>query len=89
MALGAGRNQVLRLVLREGAAVSLLGVAIGVAAALLLSRVMAGYVYGISPSDPLTLIAASLLLMSFALLASYVPARRAARVDPIVALRAE
>jgi predicted permease len=89
MALGAGGNQMLRLVLQDGAAVSLFGIGIGLLATLWLSRLMSGYIYGISPSDPLTLAGASLLLLSVALFASYVPARRAARVDATVALRSE
>ena len=89
MALGAGRRQVLGLVLRQGLAVILVGVGFGLAAALGLSRVIAGYVYGIKATDPLTFGAASLLLVSVALLASYIPARRAMNVDPMTALRYE
>jgi ABC-type antimicrobial peptide transport system permease subunit len=89
MALGAGGNQMPRLVLGEGAVVSLFGIGIGLLAALSLSRLMSGYVYGITSSDPLALTGASLLLLGVALFASYIPARRAARVDPIVALRSE
>jgi len=89
MALGASRREVLRLVLREGLAVTLAGVALGLVGALVLSRVMAGYVYGITSTDPLTFAIASLLLTSVALLASYLPARRAAKTDPLVALRYE
>jgi ABC-type antimicrobial peptide transport system permease subunit len=89
MALGAAHSHTLRLVLREGLRVSAIGIGIGLLAALALSRVMAGYVYGISSTDPLTFAVACLLLISVALLASYIPARRAAKVDPIVALRSE
>ena len=89
MALGASRREVLRLVLREGLGVTLFGVALGLAGALVLSRVMAGYVYGITSTDPLTFAVASLLLTSVALLASYLPARRAARIDLVTALRYE
>ncbi len=89
MALGASRRQMLGLILQEGFAVTLIGVALGLAGALLLSRVMAGYVYGITSTDPLTFAATSFLLAAVALLASYIPARRAAKVDPTVALRYE
>ena len=89
MALGASRREVLRLVLREGLGVTLSGVALGLVGAVVLSRVMAGYVYGIRSTDPLTFAAASLLLIVVALLASYIPARRAARIDTMVALRYE
>ena len=89
MALGASRRQVVRLVLREGLAVTLGGVALGLVGALVLSRIMAGYVYGITSTDPLTFAAASLLLTVVALLASYLPARRAAKIDPLAALRYE
>jgi putative ABC transport system permease protein len=89
MALGADRAMVLRLVLREGLRVALTGVLIGLAAALALSRVMAGYVYGIKSTDPLTFATAALLLMLAALAACYVPAWRAMHVEPVQALRTE
>jgi putative ABC transport system permease protein len=89
MALGADRSTMLRLVLREGLRMTLIGVGIGLVAALALSRVMAGYVYGIKATDPLTFAAASLLLMLAALAACYIPARRAMNVDPMRALRIE
>ncbi len=89
MALGASRHDLLQLVMREGLGVTLAGVVLGLAGAMILSRLMAGYVYGISSADPLTFTVASVLLAAVALLASYLPARRSARVDPVVALRYE
>jgi putative ABC transport system permease protein len=89
MALGADRSTMLRLVLREGLRLTLVGVAIGLVAALALSRVMAGYVYDIKSTDPLTFAAAAMLLMLAALAACYIPARRAMRVEPMRALRTE
>ena len=89
MALGASRSEVLLLVLREGLGVTLLGVALGLGAAFALSRLMAGYIYGVTSTDPLTLISASLLLTLVALLATYLPARRATNFNPVKALRYE
>ncbi len=89
LALGADRPAVLRLILREGMSLTLTGVAIGLAAALGLSRVMAGYVYGIRSTDPLTFAGAALLLTLAALAACYIPARRAIYVEPMRALRME
>jgi len=89
VALGASRGEMLRLLLLEGLGVILFGVVLGLAGALLLSRVMSGYVYGITATDPSTFAAASGLLTAVALLAIYIPARRAARVDPVAALRHE
>jgi predicted permease len=89
MALGAQREGVLRLIVGHGTKVALIGVAIGIAAALALSRFLSSLLYGVKPSDPLTFVAASLVLVSVVLLACYIPARRAMRVDPIVALRYE
>jgi putative ABC transport system permease protein len=89
MALGANGRDVLLLVLREGLRVTLVGIAIGVVAALALSRVMADYVYGITATDPLSFASAAVVLVAVALLAGYIPAHRATRVDPIVALRHE
>jgi predicted permease len=89
MALGADRRLVLRLVLREGLRVTLTGVAIGLVASLGLSRVIAGYVYGIKSTDPLTFSGAAIVLILAALAACYVPAHRAASVDPMQALRTE
>ncbi len=89
MALGASRRAMLALVLQESLLVTLVGVVLGLVGALVLSSVMGGYLYGITSTDPLTFASASLLLIAVALSASYIPARRAARVDPIVALRYE
>jgi predicted permease len=89
MALGAQVRDILRLVLGHGAKLALIGVAIGVPVALLLAWLMQGQLFGISASDPSTLIAVTLLLLLVGMLACYVPARRATRVDPLVALRYE
>jgi predicted permease len=89
MALGAQRNDVLRLVLGHGAKMVLIGVAAGIAASLALTQLMARLLFGVSAYDPLTFLAVACLLVLVALAASYVPARRAMRVDPIVALRYE
>jgi putative ABC transport system permease protein len=89
IALGAQRRDVLRLVVGEGATYTLLGIAIGLAGALALTRLMASELYGVSPTDPLVFGAMATLLFGVTLLACYVPARRAMRVDPLIALRAE
>jgi putative ABC transport system permease protein len=89
ISLGATRGDVLRLVLRQGMMLAAVGLVIGIIGALALSRLMASVVYGVTTSDPLTFVAVSLLLVCVALLACYIPARRAMRVDPAVALRHE
>jgi predicted permease len=89
MALGATRSNVLRLVVREGMVLAVVGLAVGLMAALGLARLMASLLYGVRPADPLTLLAVSLSLATVAFLASYVPARRATKVDPMIALRYE
>ena len=89
MALGARRSDVLRLVLGHGSKLTLLGVAIGIAGALGLTRFLSSLLYGIKPTDPLTFLSVALALTGVALLASYIPARRATKVDPLVAVRYE
>jgi predicted permease len=87
MALGAQRSHVLKIVLGQGARLALLGVAIGLAAAGGLTRLMSKILYGVSATDPLTFSAVAIVLMLVALIACYIPARRAMRVDPVIALR--
>ncbi len=89
MALGAQPKHVLRLILMQGARLALAGVAIGVVAAVILTRYMASFLFGISAGDPGTLAAVAILLTCIALAACYLPARRAMRIDPMVALKYE
>ncbi|MFY9551932.1 MAG: FtsX-like permease family protein, partial [Thermoanaerobaculia bacterium] len=89
MALGANRRDVVRLVVGQGMAVAVTGAAAGLVAALLLTRLMASLLYGVPPTDSVTYAGVALTLLAIALLASYLPARRAARIDPAAALRAE
>ena len=89
MALGARGGDVLVAVLRQGLKLTLIGLTIGLASAFALTRVISRLLYNVSPTDPLTFVCVSLLLAGVALLASYIPARRAARIDPMVALRYE
>jgi predicted permease len=89
LALGAQRGDVLQLVLRQGTRTALVGVAIGIVAALVLTELMRSLLFGVSAQDPATFAGVAVLLILVALLASYIPARRAMRVDPLVALRYE
>jgi len=89
MALGAERSGVLAMIIREGVMMTSTGIIAGLGAAALGTRLMSDLLVGVSPRDPLTFAAGAVLLLSLAVLASYVPARRATRVDPMVALRAE
>ncbi len=89
MALGAQRSDVLKMTVKQALKLVVLGVAIGLVAALVLTRVMASLLFGISATDPVTFIIIPLVLMAVAMLASYIPSLRAAKVDPMVALRAQ
>ena len=88
-ALGAQRSEVLALVLRQSTVLTGIGVAVGLAAAAVATRYLEGMLFGLSPLDPLTFIAVSLAFPMVAVLAAYLPARRAASIDPLLALRCE
>ena len=89
MALGAQRVNVLRLVLRQGIVLAALGIGVGSAGALALTRFLASLLYEVQPRDPITFVAVAVVLGAVALLATFLPARRATKVDPLVALHYE
>ncbi|MGH9759559.1 MAG: FtsX-like permease family protein, partial [Blastocatellia bacterium] len=89
LALGAKRGEIMWTILRQGLALAVAGAALGLVGALIVSHLMAGLLYGVSPTDSLTFIGVTLVLTAVALAASYIPAMRAMRVDPLVALRYE
>ncbi|HUO32574.1 MAG TPA: ABC transporter permease [Bryobacteraceae bacterium] len=89
VALGASRQHILRLVVGRGLVTSVIGAALGVAAAVLLTRALSGMLYGVTATDPLVFVGVPLILIAVSLLANYLPARRAIRIDPLVALRYE
>jgi predicted permease len=89
LALGAERGRILAMVLRQGLGLAMAGAALGLVGSVIVSHLMAGLLYGVMPTDPLTLVGVTLVLTGVALAACYIPARRAMRVDPIIALRYE
>ena len=89
IALGAAATDILRMVLREGMLLAAIGAAVGLVSARALTRVLQSLLYGIQPTDILSFVGAAVILLLVTFLASYIPARRATRVDPLVALRCE
>jgi predicted permease len=89
LALGAERRSILQMVLRQGLGLAIAGAAVGLVGALIVSHLMAGLLFGVRPTDPLTFLGVAILLIGVSLVACYIPARRAMRVDPLVALRYE
>ena len=87
VALGAKRGDISRMVVAQGVKLTVIGVAVGIAGALALTRMLSSLLYGVKPTDPVTFIGVTLILTAAALLASYIPARRATKVNPIIALR--
>jgi len=89
MALGAAADSVRNMVVRQGMSVALFGVAIGLGAAFLLAKLIASFLFGVTARDPIVFVVVPVLLSAVALIGVWLPARRAARVDPVVALREE
>jgi putative ABC transport system permease protein len=89
LALGADRGKILAMVLRQGLELAMAGAALGLVGSVIVSHLMAGLLYGVMPTDPLTFVGVTLVLTGVALAACYIPARRAMRVDPMIALRDE
>jgi putative ABC transport system permease protein len=89
IALGATPGGILKMVLGQGLLTVAIGLIVGLAGSLLLTRTMRSMLFEISPNDPITIVGIALLLLLIAMLASYIPARRATRVDPMIALRYE
>jgi ABC-type antimicrobial peptide transport system permease subunit len=89
LALGAQRQNILEMVLRQGLGLAITGAAVGLVSALTASHLMAGLLYGVRPTDPLTFLGVTVLLTVVALAACYIPARRAMRINPLIALRYE
>jgi putative ABC transport system permease protein len=89
IALGAQPKNILKMILRRGLVLTLSGIAFGVAGSFALTRVISSSLFGVSPTDPITFVLVSLILISVAMIACYIPARRATKTDPMVALRYE
>jgi putative ABC transport system permease protein len=89
MALGASRSQIMRLVLGDGMSLTFIGILLGLAGSVALTRVMESFLFDVSPTDAMTFVGVSLLLAAVSLLAAYLPARKATRLDPTIALRCE
>ena len=87
--MGAGRNDMLRLVVRQGMLLAGIGLAVGLAASFGVNRLLANLLFGVKTTDPMTYVAVAVILVSVALLATYIPARRAMKIDPLIALRYE
>jgi ABC-type antimicrobial peptide transport system permease subunit len=89
LALGAQRGKIMAMVLRQGLGMAMAGAGLGLVGSVIVSHLMAGLLYGVMPTDPLTFVGVTLVLTGVALAACYIPARRAMRVDPMIALRDE